>query len=81
MNSKATSQMKNNWNVLPFHISSKEDCAKTCAEPLVDGSNGLRKYSNANGTANAINGKSLTKIFDRSLSLEELGSLFKASTP
>ena len=81
MNSNATSQMKNNWNVLPFHMSSKEDCAKTCAEPLDDGSNGLRKYSSANGIANAISGKSLTKIFDRTLFLEEFGSLFKPSTP
>jgi hypothetical protein len=71
MNSNATNQMKNNWNVLPFHMSSKEDWTKTCAEPLDDGSNGLRKYRSANGTANAINGKILIVIFEWYLSFFE----------
>lgn len=49
INSKAMSQMKNSWNVLPFHINSNEL--------------GSSKYSHRSGTANATNGNSFSSVF------------------
>jgi hypothetical protein len=76
INSNDTSQMKNNWKVLPFHINWKE----SCAEIFKDGSMGFRKYSSANGTANAMSGKSLMKIVERSLLFNEFRLLIKPHT-
>ena len=76
INSNATNQMKNNWQVLPFHIDWKE----YCAEIFKYGSMGFRKYSSANGTANAMSGKSLMKIVERALFFSEFWLLLKPHT-
>jgi hypothetical protein len=63
INSKVISQTKNNWNVLPFHMASKELESK--------------KYSHKRGTINAIKGNNGANMLGFFLILESRFSIYR----